>query len=167
MSVSVMKEKNLGKEESGGKTKKDNISEEDVKTSLKDIKELTAHVTGLHEITKKFLKHIEIIKLEWHSRFGLGDAASTGGAAGMVWTLKGLICGAAGQYMKLKANPLLSVVPVFHGLCLDIQVIGIVRFRIGHAIIGGIRFVKYWKGGKPSFANKPLSKIFGEHNKPA
>ncbi|MBS2970015.1 DUF2953 domain-containing protein [Metabacillus sp. KIGAM252] len=167
MSVSVVEESNMGNEESSGKTKEDHITESDVKTGLGDFKELAAHITGLHTIAKKFLKHIEITSFEWHSRFGLGDAASTGGAAGMLWTIKGLICGAAGNYMQLKTQPILSIVPIFQGLCMDTMIIGIVRFRIGHAIIGGLRFVKYWKGGKPSFANKPLSKIFGEHNNTA
>ncbi|KZZ85663.1 MULTISPECIES: DUF2953 domain-containing protein [Bacillaceae] len=167
MSVSVVKESNMGQEKNSGKSQEDHITESDVKTGIRDFKELAGHITGLHTIARKFLKHIEITQFEWHTRFGLGDSASTGSTAGMLWTIKGLMCGAAGNYMKLKTQPVLSIVPIFQGLCLDTMVTGMVRFRIGHAIIGGLRFVKYWKGGKPSFGNKPLSKIFGEHNNTA
>ncbi|MGD6816864.1 DUF2953 domain-containing protein [Metabacillus sp. 84] len=167
LSVDAVKEKSTGKDENSGKAKEEKITENDVKAGLKDFKELTEHIIGLHSIITKFLKHIEITTLEWHSRFGTGDAASTGSAAGMVWTLKGLVCGAAENFMKLNTSPVLSVVPVFQGLCLDTMVVCMFRFRLGHAIIGGLRFVKYWKGGKTHFTNKPLSKLFGQQNKSA
>ncbi|MTH52839.1 DUF2953 domain-containing protein [Bacillus mangrovi] len=167
LTVDVKKESKAGKADSEGKSRSDKISKNDIAASLKDFKELASHISGLHSIVRKFLKGIEITELEWHTRFGLGDAASTGSAAGILWGIKGIFCGAASGLMKLKTEPVIAVVPVFQGLCLDVVLTGMFRFRLGHAIIGGLRFVKFWKGGKPSFTSKRLSKHFGEHNNSA
>jgi hypothetical protein len=32
-----------------------------------------------------------------------------------------------------------------------------IQFRIGQAMLAGLKLIKFWKGGRPDFKTKPLS----------
>lgn len=124
------------------------ITPNDVMDKIKQAKEFLEHVIHLHKIVKKFMSHISIEKLEWNSSLGLGDAAQTGVAIGVLWSLKGGIVGLLSQYMQLKSQPVLTVNPHFQEILTHTSLTCIFSFRIGHAIGGALRVVKYWKNTK-------------------
>jgi hypothetical protein len=106
---------------------------------LKKIKEFIDNYWG---IVSYLLKAVNINKLSWVTEFGTGDAAVTGVATGVVWTLKGGILTILSRYLTLKdKKPELQVIPRFQqgGLYLDLNCI--FAIRIGHIIIATIRFV--------------------------
>ncbi|KKI91148.1 hypothetical protein WQ54_16380 [Bacillus sp. SA1-12] len=139
------------------KEKEDKISPDDVLTSLSDIKEITQHIIGMHRIIRRFLRKIKIKKLEWHSQFGIGDAAHTGILTGAAWTIKGVVIGLITQYMRLKTEPIVTITPDFNRFCSRTKFQCIFQFRIGQAMFAGIQFIKYWKGGRPKLKSKPFS----------
>ncbi len=47
--------------------------------------------------------------------------------------------------------PNLSVTPHFQFAILQTQLTCIFQFRIGHAILAGLKLIKFWKGGRPQF----------------
>ncbi|MFC0270303.1 DUF2953 domain-containing protein [Metabacillus herbersteinensis] len=162
----VKKEKTLGKEGNQKSSEnEDEISPEDVLTDLKDINEFVQHIVGLHKIVSKFLKKISISRFEWHSQIGIGDAAYTGMLIGAAWSIKGGVTALFSSYMKLKSNPILTITPEFNRMCSRTKLQCIFHFRIGNAMVAGLRFVKYWKGGRPHFINRPFSFIFGDDKK--
>ena len=127
---------------------KTRITPHDVMEKIRQAKEFLEHVVYLRGIVKKFVNHITIHRLEWSSSFGLGDAAQTGMATGTLWALKGGIVGILAHYMRLKSKPVIAITPFFLENVVRTKVICIFSFRIGYAILGGLRVVKYWKSTK-------------------
>ena len=53
--------------------------------------------------------------------------------------------------------PNISVQPQFQMAISQTSFKCMLQFRIGHAIIAGIKLLKFWKGGRPHFKSKSLS----------
>ena len=155
----VKQEQKMGSEKADNKVKEieDKVTPEDALNGLSDIKEITQHIVGMHKIIRKFLRKIRIKKLEWHSQFGIGDAAHTGLLTGAAWAIKGGVIGLLSQYMKLQTTPVVTITPEFNQFCSRTILKCIFQFRIGQAILAGIQFIKYWKGGRPKLKSKPFS----------
>jgi hypothetical protein len=155
----VKQEQKMGSEKEDNKVKEteDKVTPEDALNGLSDIKEIAQHIVGLHTIIRKFLRKIRIKKLEWHSQFGIGDAAHTGLLTGAAWTIKGGVIGLLSRYMKLQTTPVVTITPEFNQFCSRTKLQCIFQFRIGQAILAGIQFIKYWKGGRPKLKTKPFS----------
>ncbi|MED3563636.1 DUF2953 domain-containing protein [Bacillus xiapuensis] len=135
------------------------ITPDDVMTNFKNVKEILEHVIHMHLIIRKFFKKISVKQFEWHTLFGVGDAAHTGVLCGGLWTIKGGITGLLSNYFKLKEMPVLTVTPHFQATVIQTQVSCIFQFRIGHAIFAGLKLIKFWKGGRPKLkSNTNLSK---------
>ncbi|MBD1380126.1 DUF2953 domain-containing protein [Metabacillus arenae] len=164
----VKEETGLGAKGEKSPKKKDNkITPDDIIASIKDVREITEHIIGLNKITRKFLKHVKVIKFEWHSLLGVGDAALTGMVVGTAWTLKGMVVGLVSSYMNLKTMPVMMIEPDFYHLRSKTTLQCIISFRFGNAMLAGLRFVKYWKGGRPWFKNSPFSFLNEKKNKTA
>ena len=97
--------------------------------------------------------------MEWHSVIGVGNAALTGTLTGALWSVKGGVLGVISNYMRLKDMPNLSITPSFQKAYSQTQLSCMIQFRIGYAMVAGLKLVKFWKGGKPKFKTKPLSFI--------
>jgi hypothetical protein len=131
------------------------VTTDEMLMSFKNVREILDHVVGFHRVVKAFLNKVSIDKLEWHSNLGLGDAALTGMLVGTGWTIKGSIIGVLSQYMKLKTTPIVSITPFFQQTFSHTKVTCMLSFKIGNAILAGLRIVKFWKGGLPSFSGGP------------
>lgn len=125
---------------------------------MKNMKEIIKHVMGMNVIVMKFLKKVSIKHLEWHSLLGTGDAANTGVITGAIWAIKGGIVGILSQFFKLKEMPILSVTPHFQFAVLQTHLTCIFQFRIGHAILAGLKLIKFWRGGLPNLKMAAYSK---------
>ncbi|MFK9091177.1 DUF2953 domain-containing protein [Bacillus salipaludis] len=125
------------------------ITKKDVTTNFKKMRELLEKVFNFHVIVRKFLRKVTIKKLEWDSFVGVGDAAYTGMATGALWAIKGGIIGLLSHYLRLKEMPDLSVTPHFQAAVIQTRFSCMFQFRIGHAILAGLKLIKFWKGGNP------------------
>lgn len=146
-------------------TKNTKITPEEIMNRLKDLKELLEHVVKLHKIVKRFLKKVSVLEFKWSTGFGTGDASQTGLFVGVGWALKGSIIGLISQYFKLTCNPNLSIHPYYQHFVAQTHLKCMFRFRIGNAMLAGIRLVKYWKGGRPYFRTAPLSMLSKKDSK--
>lgn len=145
--VIVSQQEGLGDMENElGKKQMKRYTPEETIFSLKLIKQIATHVIDLHVIVKKFLSHISITKFEWHTKLGTGDAANTGLAVGIGWSVKYGVVAVLSKYMKLKSAPLLSINPDFLQPVSETKFVCMIQFRIGHAMLAGLRIVKYWRG---------------------
>jgi hypothetical protein len=118
--------------------------------SLKQMKQFINHVVHLNSIVKKFMSHISVTKFEWHTKFGIGDAAYTGMAVGIGWSFKYGVIALLSKYMKLKVSPILTITPSFQQPTSQTKLVCMIHFRIGHAMLAGMRIVKYWRGNSLS-----------------
>lgn len=159
----VIKEKTeMGPDEKTTKEEENQFDKDDLLNSLNDTKALLHHVIGLHTHIRRLMSKVQIKKLEWHTHVGIGDAASTAVVCGAIWTVKGSIIGIISNYMRLVKMPILTVTPNFQQKISQIQLKCIFQIRIGHAILAGLKLVRYWKGGMPNFKTKPLSVLSGD-----
>jgi hypothetical protein len=115
---------------------------------------LLKKVVHLHTIIKKFLQKISINKFEWQTMIGVGDAAHTAIVTGVLWSIKGNMTGLLSQYFKLKVMPVISITPHFQANVIQTRVSCIFQFRIGYAILAGLKMIKFWKGSIKTFNNK-------------
>jgi energy-coupling factor transporter transmembrane protein EcfT len=140
-----------------GKSNEETQNNEEIKkitpqkliNSLKNFKEILEHVFQLNSIIKNFLKKVSIQKFEWQTAIGVGDAVYTGVAAGALWSIKGAIVGLLSNYLSMKEMPKLMVHPNFQQMITSTDLSCMFQFRIGHAMLAGLKLVKWWKGGLP------------------
>jgi hypothetical protein len=151
-----------GPNENIKKEKSVQVDKTDMLNSFNDFKQLLTHIAGLHKIIRDFLKKVMLRKIEWHTMVGVGDAAATAVITGAFWAVKGGVIGVLSHYMKLKDMPVMTITPSFQHAVSITSFKCMIQFRVGHAILAGIKLVKYWKGGWPEFKTKPLSALSGD-----
>ncbi|KON86745.1 hypothetical protein AF332_08015 [Sporosarcina globispora] len=162
----IVKEKEAaGTQENAPKKETKQYSAENLIDSLHDTKAMINHIVSLHKIIRKFLKRVTIRNLEWHTFAGIGDAAHTGMLTGALWAIKGGILGLISHYMKLKTPLSITVTPHFQFSVSQTALSCMIHFRVGHAMLAGIKLIKYWKGGLPDFRTKPLSALSDDGTK--
>jgi len=147
-----------------GEHETNKVTPHEVSERISDYKELLEHVFGLSMVFRKFFKSIKIKQFEWHSVIGVKDAALTGILTGTAWAFKGGIVGLFSKYMKLMVYPEISIYPSFQIPLSQTKIKCMFKFRIGNAILAGIKILKYWRGGKGSFKTKPLSMVSEDEN---
>ncbi|WP_235749778.1 DUF2953 domain-containing protein [Neobacillus bataviensis] len=137
------------------------ITQNDVVSSFEKTKELLERVIDLHVIVRKFFKRVTIKNFEWQTLMGVGDAAHTGMLTGAIWAIKGSIVSILSHYFRLKEMPHLSVTPHFQAAVIQTQLTCMFQFRIGYAILAGLKMIKFWKGGKPrsNFKNEKTKSV--------
>jgi hypothetical protein len=131
-------------------TKEAQITKDGILTQFTNAKEIFQHVVNINIIVKKFIKKIVIKHFEWHSLVGVGDAAQTGTITGALWALKGGLIGVISHFLRLKEMPILSITPHFQLAIFQTHITCIFQFRIGYAILAGLKLIKFWKGGLPN-----------------
>lgn len=147
----------LGKDEKTLNEDEKQIDKKDIFHTLNDAKELLQHVVKFHHIARNFLRKVNVKRVEWHTVIGVGDAAYTAVATGGIWAIKGSIIGIISHYMKLKEMPRMTVTPYFQYRVTQTRFRCMIHFRIGQAMLAGLKLIKFWKGGRPDFKTKPLS----------
>jgi hypothetical protein len=130
--------------------KRKKYTPKEIMDSFRKAKEFTERVTHLYDIMKKFFRHVSITKFEWQTKIGTGDAAATGMIVGLGWSLKYSVLAVCSKYMKLKTTPMIAIVPSFHQAVSETKFICMIHFRIGHAMLAGIRVIKNWRGNRLS-----------------
>jgi hypothetical protein len=133
----VFKEKGEG---TGPETeKKTKLSVFDLVRSFQKFRDFLKDVKGFYIITEKFLSKVTVSKLEWRTWLGAGDAAGTGQTSGLLWSVKGSLTGILSRYMKLSSPPSMEVYPQFQHFMFATVFRCMVSFRIGYAILAGIK----------------------------
>ncbi|WP_027409645.1 DUF2953 domain-containing protein [Anoxybacteroides tepidamans] len=159
----VVSHKETINNKSNNPTKRKKYSPKEIIDSFKETKEFAQHVIHLHVIVRKFMAHVSVTKLEWCTKIGTGDAAQTGMIVGFGWSVKYGIIALVSKYMKLKAMPLLSITPSFQQPVSEMKFVCMIHFRIGHAMLAGIRILKYWRGNRSklkSFINRQANESY-------
>ncbi|MBB6282648.1 hypothetical protein HNR34_000976 [Geobacillus subterraneus] len=130
----------------GKEEKKSKWTPSDIADFFRQVKQFLKQVVDLHEIMKQFYRHVTVTKWEWRTTIGTGDAASTGMVAGLGWSLKYMITGAVSRYTKMKAIPVMMIVPAYDRAVSETAFLCMFHFRIGHAMLAGLRVIKHWRG---------------------
>lgn len=107
------------------------------------IKQGIHYIKRYQSVVYTLLKSVRCHELRWTTKLGLKDAADTGIAIGLLWTVKGLLYKIFRSSIgKMENSPQISVVPSFNSSCFILDFHCIFDLRIGHIIIAGLKFVK-------------------------
>lgn len=105
---------------------------------------------SLVEKLHNFMPHLRSLSkifriqyLKWETEIGIGDAALTGTAAGLVWSVKGTVIGILSHVFTLHVKPMIRVSPTFHQTVFATRLDCIIRFWVGQAIFEGIKMAIY------------------------
>ncbi|WP_245191126.1 DUF2953 domain-containing protein [Anoxybacillus tengchongensis] len=66
---------------------------------------------------------------------------------GLGWSIKYYIVAMVSKYMNVCSHPSISIVPFFQGAVSRTSFTCMIRFRIGYAILAGLKVVKHLKKG--------------------
>lgn len=108
---------------------------------------MTMGKSDIYQSIKIFLSKVHCERLTWHSTVGTGDAAEAGTLTGLAWSIKTTTLGWVTRYIKMRTVPELDVTPDFNHPRLDTHIHCIVKFRLGDAILAGIRILFHTKKG--------------------
>ena len=164
-SASLIVEKETGMKNEPKKESTEKVTTDELLNALSDMRTLLHHIVGLHRIIRNFLGEIQVKEFGWHSVVGTKNAAQTGILTGNCWALKGTIIGLLTTYLNFRVMPTYTITPDFYRKQVKTSITCILEFRIGQAILTGIKLLRYWKGGKVSFKSKTLAKFTGDSNK--
>ncbi|MGE7600877.1 DUF2953 domain-containing protein [Peribacillus sp. NPDC097675] len=164
-SAALIVEKEKGMTDESKKESIEKVTAEDFLNGLSDIRTLIHHIVNLHRIIRNFLGKVQVKEFAWHSVVGTKNAAQTGILTGNCWALKGTIIGLLTTYLDFRIMPAYTITPDFYRRQAQTSFTCILEFRIGQAILTGIKLLRYWKGGKVSFKSKTLAKFTGDSNK--
>ncbi|MFJ7744381.1 DUF2953 domain-containing protein [Peribacillus sp. NPDC097295] len=163
-SASLIVEKETGMLDEQKKESTEKVTVENLLNGLSDMRTLIHHIVDLHRIIRNFLGKIQVKEFAWHSVVGTKNAAQTGILTGNCWALKGSIIGLLTTYLDFRVMPIYTITPDFYRKQANTSITCIAEFRIGQAILTGIKLLRYWKGGKVSFKSKTLAKFSGDSN---
>lgn len=149
----------------GAEKKQGHYTMEDFFNRMDDYRHLAGQIIHLHPIVKGFLKRVQLKKFIWRSEVGTGDAASTGVLCGGIWSIKGGVLAWIRTYITLRKPPQIEVHPNFHRLVSMTDFTCMFQFRIGYAILAGIKLIKSFKGDNPSFKTRPFTVLNSNNEK--
>jgi hypothetical protein len=105
-------------------------------------------IYGMVDWVKGTMSYVHCDRLVWKSRVGTGDAMETGVLTGLAWGVKTTLLGFILKQIQLRTVPDIEVVPLYQQRSFYSELDCIVRIRIGHAMLQGIRLIPRWIKGK-------------------
>jgi hypothetical protein len=125
---------------------RNNLTTEELVQIIHKGREFLKKVKDLQKILKHFCRHISVDTLVWESVVGVKNAALTGILTGTLWAAKGELISLLSKLIRLKTMPKINVVPSFQIPYTKTRLECMLHFRIGYAIIAGLKIVRFWKG---------------------
>lgn len=138
-------------------SERQHINKEKIDQWSEQAKQILRSTEGLLPWLKALLKKISFQQFDWSTNIALQDAAVTATLTGVLWAVKSTLVGWLSQYITLKQQPRLFVVPVFDSTPIfTTEFSCIAKIRCGHAIHAGlvliVRVLKV-KGGVRKWLN--------------
>jgi len=96
---------------------------------------------GLNDWFRQLFARVECTKLAWNTRIGLEDAPVTGMMVGVVWAVKSTIVGFGRQFVQMKEQPHISVVPQYNVFDFSTELVVVGKIRMAYLMMSGIRLV--------------------------
>ncbi|MBA4495653.1 DUF2953 domain-containing protein [Paenactinomyces guangxiensis] len=139
-----------GEAESVGvhREKEADITKKTVDRFRSQYQQVLDHIEDFQRTVRWFLSKVTCEKLVWVTTIGTGDAAESGILTGIVWGIKTTLVGMLSGYTRWDQSPLLYVEPHFSQPVLETHLHSIIRFRVGHAILGITRLLLHLRKGR-------------------
>lgn len=138
-----VKDKNVSEQK-----KRRQFTLEEVRQKYRTSVMMIRRVKNFTLIARRFMQRVQVIRLTWHTGLGVKDAADTAVLVGTAYALKSMFAETLNRLFLLRSVPDIRVVPRYNEKIWDTEFRCIVRFRIGHAILAGIRIWMNTKKGR-------------------
>ncbi|SFF03753.1 Protein of unknown function [Paenibacillus catalpae] len=128
--------------------KNDEFDTHRVMAGIEKYKRAAALTHNLSHWAKQTLAKVRLEEWKWSSSVGTGDAMWTAMATGLLWSVKTTTLGVLSQFVKLKANPLVDVKPVYAQPCFKTEWSCRAKIGLGNAIMAGLHLLVRLKKAK-------------------
>lgn len=109
-----------------------------LKREYRKLMEILRNTFEFSRWLKETLRHVRMMKLNWQTTIGSGDAVETATLTGLAWGLKGSIVGYISNYIKLRVQPRLHITPHYQESNFTTDFTCIFKIRTGYAMIAGL-----------------------------
>lgn len=118
------------------------LSYRNIKRAYSLFREFLYNLRLYKDVIIRLISFTNVRELDWRTRFGFGDAAETGIAAGLLWGVKSTVVQQIYRWTRASENiARLSVFPDFAGNSLNIDMRCIFDIKTGHIIIAGCKIL--------------------------
>lgn len=121
---------------SSSHTSEETLDKEWLDNYIRQGKELLAVTVRLSDWAKAMLARTKCTELRWSTSLGLGDAADTAVATGIVWGLKTGLLAVMFRHMQRKTTPRLAVTPLFNRTAFATEGVLVAQLPLGVAAVG-------------------------------
>ncbi|MFD2168840.1 DUF2953 domain-containing protein [Tumebacillus lipolyticus] len=120
------------------------ITVEKIQQFQRQVDELRARIGKYKRALRRFTKSFHIESLRWRTAFGTGDAAQTGSITGMAWAVKGSLASILYRQFTVESSLRYTVQPNFQAKGFRTDLVCIIRFLPGKAILAGLTLAFLW-----------------------
>ncbi|MFK7696483.1 DUF2953 domain-containing protein [Paenibacillus sp. HJGM_3] len=103
---------------------------------------LLTHTEGLNAWTKETMRLLKCTEFRWTTRVGLNDAPETAVLTGLIWALKSSILHLAAKRIRLQAQPVIHVFPLYNRLHFTTEFLAEGHLRAGSALWAGLKLLR-------------------------
>lgn len=127
-----------------------------VRQQIEDFRMLTRYTDRFYNWVGQTLRRVKLEEWHWQTRVGAGDAVWTAMACGAAWAVQGTVLGICSQLFSLRAEPRMTVAPVYSHEHFSTEWSCIAKIRFGYAIVAGLQLlvrIRRVKGGFTTWQN--------------
>ncbi|CAM3919297.1 DUF2953 domain-containing protein [Lederbergia lenta] len=107
--------------------------------------ELYMDIKPFIQVLFSFFRKITIRKLNWRTKVGLGNAASTAVTSGIIWSFKGVALAFIDSHFKMKKSHSINVITDFNQYSLTTELDCMISVRAGDTIKVAWKLYRTWK----------------------
>jgi hypothetical protein len=116
-----------------------NIDREKINQFYEQSKLILRSAVKLTDWMKDTLSHVELTKLRWDTRIGVGDAPKTAIASGIVWGIKTSVLAYISKIVQVKAKPEIQVAPQYNNPQFFTEICCNGQIRLGFILWAGMK----------------------------
>ncbi len=113
---------------------------------VKNFKKGLGKLLNAKPVLYKVLAKVHVHEFYWLTRYGTGDASTTGMLGGVLWSVKGFFSGFVKNHMNLINPPRIQVVPLFQQQAAFVELQCMFSMRVGQTIYAIIQILKVVRG---------------------
>lgn len=93
------------------------------------------HTLGMKDWVRETISHFRCTELKWDTRIGIGGAAETAVATGVIWSLKSSLLGFLFRFVQLDGQPRVQVIPQYNQRHFSMELSCVGKIRVAAALV--------------------------------
>ncbi|SEN23104.1 DUF2953 domain-containing protein [Paenibacillus sp. OV219] len=118
-----------------------NINSHTIMNSIDRAQLLLKQTQDMMGWVRKTLSHVKLTEWKWQTTVGVDDAMWTAMLTGLIWSVKTTAIGVLSQFIRLTAEPNVSVDPIYQRVYFKTEGQFTAKLAFGYAIFAAIRLI--------------------------